>query len=226
MSHDPNPSHWGEHGQYPQPNGYENPQPQSYATQPDQYPHGQYQQQGQYQYGAYPQNAYQQYPHPPVGGFDAPPRSVQVQRVLLWILAVLTFINAVGHFVMRGADAFAAGYALNYVLVGVVLVVLACNIKRGARWVRITQIVLYIFLMIVQFGTFTGGNPFALIGFGVCLFGLVLVLRASSREYFRKVRVQLGYGTAGYGPGQHPEYGPQPGYPYSDGQPGNGPQQP
>ncbi|GAB3700407.1 hypothetical protein [Nocardiopsis oceani] len=194
MSYEQNPQNPEDHGQYPQPWGYQYQQPQ-----------GQFHPQQQFHPQApYPHQGYDQPSALPPGLYgEKPPRSVRVQRVLLWIFAVFTLLSALVRFYSVGGGPYGVGYALAHFATGTFLIVLAVQCKPGARWVRISMIVLYSLMMLMQFANFTGGNPFGIIGFFIVLFALILACRASARDYFRKVPVPPGYGPQpGYGPPQ------------------------
>lgn len=169
-----NPGNYGQPSQPQQPYGMNVPQ------------YGQYPQQSQYQWH---QGYNQQSTHPAVFYEERPPRSARVQRVLLWVLAVVNLL-AVALLTMTAGGleeaAFEIGYNFLHIVFGAVLIALALNFKRGARWVRISTIVFHSVLMFFQVLSFLGGNILALLGFLASVFGLILANRASSREFFRK----------------------------------------
>ncbi|GAA1081186.1 hypothetical protein [Nocardiopsis metallicus] len=112
------------------------------------------------------------------------PLAVRVQRVLLWFLFVMMIGNGLMLILETGGGAFGIGYASPYFALGSFMAVLAAKIKSGAKWIRISLIVLYSVMIFLQINRFFNGDLGGLIGLLFPIFGLVLVLRRTSREFF------------------------------------------
>ncbi|GAB3700397.1 hypothetical protein [Nocardiopsis oceani] len=114
------------------------------------------------------------------------PLSIRAQRVLLWIMATMMCGNAIWSMVLAGGGAFGIGYAMPYFLLGALITVLAIQIKSGAKWVQVVMIVLYSVMILLQVGRMFNGDPWGLIGLFFPIYGLVLALRATAREFFSR----------------------------------------
>ena len=112
------------------------------------------------------------------------PLSVRAQRVLLWIMATMMYGNAIWSMVEVGGGVFGVGYAMPYILLGALMTVLALQIKSGAKWIQVVLIVLYSVMIFLQIGRFLGGDPWGFIGLFFPIFGLVLALRRTARDFF------------------------------------------
>lgn len=112
------------------------------------------------------------------------PLAVRAQRVLLWFLFVMMVGNGLVVFVEAGGGAFGIGVAFPYFALAAFLAVLAAKIKSGAKWIRISLIVLYGVMIFLQISRMLGGDLGGFIGLPFPIFGLVLALRRTSREFF------------------------------------------
>jgi hypothetical protein len=112
------------------------------------------------------------------------PLSVRTQRVLLWFLVVMMVGNGLISIMEAGGGAFGIGYALPYFALGAFMAVLALKISSGAKWIRISLIVLYSVMISLQISRMLNGDLGGLIGLFFPIFGLVLALRRTAREFF------------------------------------------
>lgn len=120
-----------------------------------------------------------------------PPRSVRTQRVLLWIYAVMFLGNALWAMGEVGGGARGLGYALPYFFLGFLSGLLALKTVSRARWVRVTTIALHGVLILLQLSRTLAGDVFGLIGLLIAVFGLVLALRSSARDYFSVAPIKV-----------------------------------
>lgn len=112
------------------------------------------------------------------------PLAVRAQRVLLWFLFVMMIGNGLILIMEAGGGAFGIGYAFPYFALGAFLAVLAAKITSRAKWIRISLIVLYSVMIFLQVSRMLGGDLGGFIGLPFPIFGLVLALRRTSREFF------------------------------------------
>ena len=113
------------------------------------------------------------------------PLSVRTQRVLLWIMAVLFFGNALWSMSIAGWDVFGLGYAMPYVLACAFTTLLAVRTKSAHRWVWVCVIVLHAVILVFQLGRFLSADLYGLFGSLFSILGLALILSGSSRRFFR-----------------------------------------
>ncbi|GAA3723600.1 peptidoglycan/LPS O-acetylase OafA/YrhL [Spinactinospora alkalitolerans] len=121
---------------------------------------------------------------------DTPPRSVRAQRVLLWVVAVITWMNAwVTLLDSAGGGVFqAVGYALPETALGAVCAVLAVRLRTRMRWVRVGVIAVHVVVLIGELARLGGGDPLALIGLLFPIAGLVLIFQRGSRKFLTERR--------------------------------------
>lgn len=112
------------------------------------------------------------------------PLAVRTQRVLLWFLVVMMAGNGLILFVEVGGGAFGIGYAARYFALGAFMAVLAVKINSGAKWIRVSLIVLYSIMTLLQISRMINGDLGGFIGLFFPVFGLVLALRRTAREFF------------------------------------------
>lgn len=112
------------------------------------------------------------------------PLAVRAQRVLLWFLFVMMIGNGLVLVLETGGGAFGIGYASPYFALGAFMAVLAVKIKSGAKWIKISLIVLYSVMIFLQISRMLNGDLGGLIGLPFPIFGLVLTLRRTSRYFF------------------------------------------
>ena len=115
-----------------------------------------------------------------------PPLSVRTQRVLLWITAVMMYGNAIWAITEAGGGAFGFGYAMPYIMFGVLTTVLAVRIRTGSKWIQIVTIVLYSVMIFLQVSRFLAGDLWGFIGLFFPIYGLVLALRPTARDFFNR----------------------------------------
>lgn len=112
------------------------------------------------------------------------PLSLRAQRVLLWVVAALLLLNVVSSLVATGADPFALGYSLPYVLLSVLCAVLALRLPRGERRVRLAISAVHVLLLLGELGRLADGDLRAVIGATIPIVGLVLLFRPRARRFF------------------------------------------
>lgn len=117
----------------------------------------------------------------PVG--DRMPGTVKAIRVLLFVVAALTVIVAIGTFLYAdvGDPAYAAGAVTWAALPGIASLVL----RRGSRvlwWCLLALEIVYILLALANLGR---GDPRGITNMVLPIVILVLLFQRSSRRYFR-----------------------------------------
>lgn len=112
------------------------------------------------------------------------PLAVRAQRVLLWFLFVMMIGNGLVLIVETGGGAFGVGYASPYFALGAFIAVLAAKIKSRAKWILVGVIVLYSVMVFLQVNRMFNGDLGGFIGLFFPIFGLVLALRRTTREFF------------------------------------------
>ncbi|MFC4565526.1 hypothetical protein ACFO4E_27025 [Nocardiopsis mangrovi] len=117
-------------------------------------------------------------PHAPL------PASLRAQRVLLWAVAVLMWLNAVTTVAAAGGF-FGIGAGLPLVLAGAFCAVLARALRGGRRWVRIAVVLVHTAMLLGELGRLQSGDPLALIGLLFPVVGLVLLCLKGTRAHFR-----------------------------------------
>jgi heme A synthase len=131
-----------------------------------------------------------QHDRPEIGA--PPPRSVRGMRLVLWLLAVAVFAQAVlaGLF-LGGGDAWRGWHAVNGMLVlpllALVQVVLAVLVWRGGRgpgWLAVASVGLLVALLVQSMLGMTG-QVAAHVPLGVAIFGLVGTLLVRTRALTR-----------------------------------------
>jgi heme A synthase len=131
-----------------------------------------------------------QHDRPEIGA--PPPRSVRGMRLVLWLLAVAVFAQAVlaGLF-LGGGDAWRGWHAVNGMLVlpllALVQVVLAVLVWRGGRgpgWLAVASVGLLVALLVQSMLGMTG-QVAAHVPLGVAIFGLVGALLVRTRALTR-----------------------------------------
>ncbi|ASU85053.1 hypothetical protein CDO52_21655 [Nocardiopsis gilva YIM 90087] len=110
------------------------------------------------------------------------PRSVKWIRILLFVLAGLNLVAAVGVFFALGADAFAFGYALFQTIPGVVFLLLGLWIRKKGRLVFGGIVAVASLFTIYILLTLAGDSTVTQLLLPVLI--LILVMRPSSRAYF------------------------------------------
>ena len=75
------------------------------------------------------------------------------------------------------------------------MIVLAVRIRTGAKWIQVVLVVLYGVMILLQIGRFLSGDLWGFIGLFFPIYGLVLALRSTAREFFssRGAGPQRGY---------------------------------
>lgn len=116
------------------------------------------------------------------------PPSLRAQRVLLWIIAVLMWLNAVATAADTERGFYGIGAAAPFFLAGVLCAVLARRLPDARRWVRVTVIVLHVVVLLGEIGRLQSGDMRALIGLLFPIVGLVLILQRGTRRYFADTR--------------------------------------
>ncbi|MFE3457703.1 hypothetical protein ACFXKD_09155 [Nocardiopsis aegyptia] len=114
-----------------------------------------------------------------------PPLSVRAQRVLLWIMAVLFFGNALWSMSIAGWGLFGIGYAMPYMLACAFTALLALKAGSARTWVWVCVIVLHAVILLFQLGRTLSADLYGLFGSLFSILGLALVLSSSSRRFFR-----------------------------------------
>ena len=111
------------------------------------------------------------------------PRSVKAIRILLLVVAALTFVVAAALFIAGGASAYAFGYALALSLPGVVQLGLGLLVPKGGGGVFYAILVTEILLVLVTLAAIVGGDGRVTeLVFPVVI--LVLLSRPSARNFF------------------------------------------
>lgn len=110
------------------------------------------------------------------------PRSVQWIRILLFVIAALTFVTAIALFIAADGSAYAFGYVLGLSLPGVVQLVLGLVVPKGGRGVFYAILVTEMLLALVTLVSLVRDGLVTQLIFPVAI--LVLLSRPSARGFF------------------------------------------
>lgn len=127
------------------------------------------------------------HPNPTASGSGrVMPSSVKAARVLLFIVAGLALLAAIGLFVYAGASARAAGQAFYTLVPGIGSFVAALLVTRGGRGLRGFIIGWEILYILVALGEMGSGNAGAILQLGFPIAILILITRPAAGAYFRR----------------------------------------
>jgi hypothetical protein len=112
------------------------------------------------------------------------PKSVRAIRILMFVVAGLTFLTTLAFLAAVGASAETLGTAIWYTLPGVLSLVLALKIPHGGTRLRKGIIALEIVYILLSLGRLGQGDPQGLFNLVIPIVLLVLLFRPAAKDHF------------------------------------------
>ncbi|WP_067476991.1 hypothetical protein [Actinomadura hibisca] len=112
------------------------------------------------------------------------PKTVKAVRILMFVVAGITFVTTLAFMITVGVSAASFGAAVWAVFPGVLSLVLALRIPQGSKGLRRGIIALEIFYILLSFSRLGQGDPRGLTNMVLPIAILILVFRSEVKEYF------------------------------------------